>query len=105
MTEQIPIGSSMNTASGSTPQSHGMVLPVILFLAALYFWDTAVVLPVKYLTVFFHELSHGLAAVLTGGQIVRIELSRNLGGVCWTAGGIRFIVITAGYLEIGRAHV
>ncbi len=75
-----------------------MVLPFILFLTALYFWDSAVVLPVKYLTVFFHELSHGLAAVLTGGQIVRIELSRNLGGVCWTAGGIRFIVITAGYL-------
>lgn len=76
----------------------GMVLPLILFAFALYFWNSALVLPIKYLTVFFHELSHGLAAVLTGGSIIRIEVNSNLGGVCWTSGGIRFIVITAGYL-------
>lgn len=73
-------------------------MPLVLFFIALYFWDSALVLPIKYLTVFFHELSHGLAAVLTGGSIVRIEVSANLGGVCWTAGGIRFVVISAGYL-------
>ncbi|MDD3147000.1 MAG: M50 family metallopeptidase, partial [Candidatus Riflebacteria bacterium] len=71
---------------------------LVMFLVALYFWDSMLVLPIKYLTVFFHELSHGLAAVLTGGSIVRIEVNANLGGVCWTAGGIRFIVISAGYL-------
>ncbi len=76
----------------------GMALPLLLFLVAAYFWDSMLVLPIKYLTVFFHELSHGLAAVLTGGKIVRIEVGANLGGVCWTAGGIRFIVISAGYL-------
>ncbi|MDD3146729.1 MAG: M50 family metallopeptidase, partial [Candidatus Riflebacteria bacterium] len=78
--------------------SPGMALPLVMFLVALYFWDSMLVLPIKYLTVFFHELSHGLAAVLTGGSIVRIEVNANLGGVCWTAGGIRFIVISAGYL-------
>lgn len=76
----------------------GMVLPLIMFAVALYFWETALVLPIKYLTVFFHELSHGLAAVFTGGQIVRIEVNANQSGVCWTAGGIRFIVLSAGYL-------
>jgi hypothetical protein len=75
-----------------------MALPLLLFGLALYFWHSPFVLPIKYLTVFFHELSHGLAAILTGGSIARIEVNADLGGVCWTAGGIRFIVISAGYL-------
>jgi len=81
-----------------TGNAAGMALPLALFLVAVYFWDSAFVLPIKYLTVFFHELSHGLASVFTGGSIVRIELNANQGGVCWTAGGIRFIVTSAGYL-------
>lgn len=76
----------------------GMVLPLILFGVALYFWETTFVLPIKYLTVFFHELSHGLAAVFTGGEIVQIEVNANQSGVCYTRGGIRFIVLSAGYL-------
>lgn len=86
----------------TTPESgnnaSGMILPLVLFGLAFYYWDSALVLPIKYLTVFFHELSHGLAAVFTGGSIIRIEVNSNLGGVCWTSGGIRFIVISAGYL-------
>ncbi len=81
-----------------TGNAAGMALPLVLFLVAVYFWDSMLVLPIKYLTVFFHELSHGLAAVFTGGSIVRIELNANQGGVCWTSGGVRFIVISAGYL-------
>jgi hypothetical protein len=76
----------------------GMLLPLIMFLVAMYFWESTFVLPIKYLTVFFHELSHGLAAIFTGGSIDRIELSSNQGGVCWTRGGIRLIVVSAGYL-------
>lgn len=76
----------------------GMVMPLILFAVALYFWETTFVLPIKYLTVFFHELSHGLAAVFTGGEIVKIEVNANQSGVCYTRGGIRFIVLSAGYL-------
>jgi len=88
----------LSSSSRTTGNAKGMALPIVLFLISLYFWDSALVLPIKYLTVFFHELSHGLAAVITGGSIVRIEVNANLGGVCWTAGGIRFIVISAGYL-------
>ena len=78
--------------------ARGMVVPLLLFILAFYYWDSRVILPIKYLTVFFHELSHGLAAVLTGGSIIRIEINSNLGGVCWTSGGMRFIVLSAGYL-------
>lgn len=89
---------SLDNQDDSAQGAKGMILPLILFAVAVYFWHSPLVAPIKYLTVFFHELSHGLAAVLTGGSIARIEVNANMGGVCWTSGGIRFIVITAGYL-------
>lgn len=76
----------------------GMTLPIILFILSLFIWQSAIIRPVKYLTVFFHELSHGMAAIMTGGQIVRIELNANTGGLCVSRGGNRFIIVSAGYL-------
>ncbi|HAE37344.1 MAG TPA: hypothetical protein DCG57_01760 [Candidatus Riflebacteria bacterium] len=89
-----------------TPKGHGnelkgvqgMIIPFILLGFALYFWNSALLLPIKYLTVFFHELSHALAAVLTGGEVVHIEINSNQGGLAVTRGGWRFIVLSAGYL-------
>ena len=54
--------------------------------------------PFMWIQTFFHEISHGLAALITGGSIIRIELNFNGSGVCYTGGGIRFIVAIAGYL-------
>jgi hypothetical protein len=48
--------------------------------------------------VFLHEISHGLAAALTGGRIVAIGLTFDEGGVCVTDGGSRFLILNAGYL-------
>lgn len=73
-------------------------LLLVLFAIALTFWESRWLFPVKALVVFFHELGHGMAAVLTGGQIVKIELSPLLGGVCYHVGGIRTITLPAGYL-------
>jgi hypothetical protein len=73
-------------------------LSIVLVLVAIYFWDSWIILPIKFLTVFFHELSHGLAAILTGGSIAKIELNFQQGGVCYTRGGISWIVASAGYL-------
>lgn len=98
MTEFLSNESDTAYGEVSGREARGMIAPLILFGFALYFWNSAFVLPVKYLTVFFHELSHGLAAVFTGGSIIKIELSSNLGGLCTTSGGSRFIVLTAGYL-------
>ena len=52
----------------------------------------------RILVVFFHEMSHGLAALLTGGGIRAIHLHPEAGGMCVTTGGIPFLVISAGYL-------
>ena len=45
-----------------------------------------------------HELGHGLAAILTGGSFLYFEVFPNGGGLAHTSGGLRFVVIPAGYL-------
>lgn len=68
-------------------------------LAVLWLlWDTPAVYPIRILVTFFHELSHGLAAVLTGGSIEKITVEADGSGLCFTRGGWRWAVIPAGYL-------
>ncbi|MCA9716561.1 MAG: M50 family metallopeptidase [Myxococcales bacterium] len=71
---------------------------VALAVVTALLWQSVVVYPLKILVVFFHELSHGLAAVATGGQIVEIEVVKEAGGHCITRGGSRFVTLSAGYL-------
>jgi hypothetical protein len=71
----------------------------VAYMVALWLlWDTAAIYPLKIFVVFLHELSHGLAAIFTGGSITRIEITSNQGGVCYCGGGSRFLTLSAGYL-------
>lgn len=67
---------------------------VVLWLA----WNTPAVLPLKLFVVFLHEISHGLAAMATGGRIERIVINMNEGGACYCGGGSPFVTLSAGYL-------
>jgi hypothetical protein len=69
-----------------------------MFVLAVMLWDSVLLVPIKALVVLFHEVSHGLAAVATGGHILRIELSERFGGVCYFSGGIPAVSLPAGYL-------
>ncbi|MBI3297162.1 MAG: M50 family metallopeptidase [Elusimicrobia bacterium] len=75
-------------------------LPGLLLAAAVatLLWDTWLIWPLKILTVFFHEISHNLAALLTGGTMGRILLESNEGGLASSSGGSRFLILNAGYL-------
>ena len=75
-----------------------LLLPLLLAVAVYLLWSTVVVWPLRVFVVLLHEVSHGLAAVLTGGRIVAIELSPREGGLCTTAGGWPFVISSAGYL-------
>ena len=75
-----------------------LVLPLGLAAVLLLLWDSFVVYPFRVFVVFLHEISHGLAAIATGGSIVSIGLSFDEGGVCLTRGGWPFLILNAGYL-------
>lgn len=67
---------------------------IVLFL----FWQSPVVYPTKVLVVFLHELSHALAAWLSGGQVRAIVVDIFEGGSCITVGGNTFLILSAGYV-------
>lgn len=58
----------------------------------------ALVYPFEYFDTFIHEISHGVAAMLTGGSLLSLVVNRDGSGLAWTAGGVRWIVVSAGYL-------
>ena len=79
-------------------QRRRLLLPLGIALVALALWDTFLVYPFRLFVVFLHEISHGLAAVFTGGAIESIGLSVDESGVCRTHGGWPFLILNAGYL-------
>jgi len=76
----------------------GLLLLLGIYVVVAVLWHTPWVLPLKLIVVLFHEMSHGIAAVLTGGRIQEMQVDWNEGGHCVTAGGSAFFVVSAGYL-------
>lgn len=70
----------------------------LIALAFIVSYIPFVNLPFSWMQTYFHEISHGLAAMFTGGSVKSIELHLLGSGLCTTQGGIRFIVAFSGYL-------
>lgn len=77
-------------------RGHWQLIVLISFVFAL--WPTPVIIPLKILIVFLHELSHAGMTVLTGGDVVSLSVSASQGGEVLSRGGSRFLILTAGYL-------
>jgi len=69
-----------------------------LTVAVFALWQTPAVLPLKLLVVFFHEASHAVAIIATGGEVITLSVSSDQGGFVLSRGGNRFVALTAGYL-------
>ena len=58
-----------------TGRRMGLILGLFAYLTVLWLlWDTRIIYPLKIFVVFLHEVSHGIAAVVGGGSIARIEI-------------------------------
>jgi hypothetical protein len=93
----------MGTPASPTDRTrrHWLGLLVLAFaLVALWQvpWLGWVAWPFRLFGTFVHELSHGLAAIATGGDFQRFSVHADLSGLAWSAGGIRVIVSSAGYI-------
>ena len=113
-----------NTWYGETPACHGSIaveersilqrwrhrevlMALGMGLLSVVLWRLPglgwLLYPFRLLNTFVHELSHGVAAIATGGVFDRFAVHPDLSGVAWSAGGVRWIVSSAGY--IGSAIV
>jgi hypothetical protein len=69
-----------------------------LLIAAILIRQVPIIsIPLNWLESYFHEISHGIAALLTGGEIIRIQLFPNGAGLCTTQGGVSFFISFFGY--------
>ncbi len=75
-----------------------LLILIALFAATWLLWDTPLVYPIKIFVVMLHELGHAIAALVTGGQVVAIQIFPEEGGVTFTRGGWPFVILSAGYL-------
>jgi hypothetical protein len=72
-----------------------LTLSIVLVIVL---WTTPVLYPLKLLVVFFHESSHALATIFSGGEVAQLVLLKEQGGYVLSRGGSRFLVLNAGYL-------
>ncbi|WP_133406727.1 M50 family metallopeptidase [Parashewanella tropica] len=70
----------------------------------LYLIITAVLLQVPFLSLplywfatYYHELSHGIATLLSGGVVEKIQLFTDGSGFCFSRGGIHTLIAFSGY--------
>lgn len=70
---------------------------LLLGLALLSAWIPILSIPLTWNATFFHEISHGLGALVSGGNIQRIVLGVDGSGLCYTYGGSPAITLFAGY--------
>ncbi|WP_432653806.1 M50 family metallopeptidase [Shewanella jiangmenensis] len=66
-------------------------------LAAVVTYIPYLGVPFKWLESFFHELSHALATLISGGVVSHIALFPNGAGLCYSAGGSPVLIGFAGY--------
>lgn len=75
------------------------LINLILLLGLIVLcWNYPILYPLKLLVVFFHESSHALATILTGGSVKELVINQQQGGHVISQGGNQFIIISAGYI-------
>eukprot|EP00561_Arcocellulus_cornucervis_P004240 CAMPEP_0185821584 /NCGR_PEP_ID=MMETSP1322-20130828/25439_1 /TAXON_ID=265543 /ORGANISM="Minutocellus polymorphus, Strain RCC2270" /LENGTH=134 /DNA_ID=CAMNT_0028518977 /DNA_START=72 /DNA_END=473 /DNA_ORIENTATION=+ len=79
-------------------QSAFLVLFTIYLVVCFLTWQSDLAKPMRMIAVFLHELSHAIATWITCGDVRKIRVFENEGGVTEYIGGCRIIIIPAGYI-------
>ena len=79
------------------PKSKRILFYGAITLIAVFFWNSGVLYPVRMLAVFFHELSHLIVALITGGKVREFILVPGEGGHVLTEGGNLPLIALSGY--------
>ena len=94
-----PLRTYLPVMTSQTKRRIGFLIGFALYFGVIWFaWDTPLVYPLKVFVVLLHEISHGIAALATGGTIQGIELNPAQGGACHCPGGNALVTLSAGYL-------
>jgi hypothetical protein len=71
---------------------------IVAYVVVLFLWALPIPNPIKVLAVTFHELSHAVVAILTGGRVFGFAISPSGAGATFGTGGNFFLILIAGYI-------
>jgi len=54
--------------------------------------------PFQLLVTILHEFGHAAGALITGGDVMSVQINPDGSGVTWSSGGSRFVTIAGGYI-------
>ena len=88
----------MKKFSKKQKQLFEIIILSTIALASFFVWDTIIIYPIKLIVVTLHEISHGIAALISGGEVISLDIGFNLGGKCTTQDGAQMLIASSGYL-------
>jgi hypothetical protein len=75
-----------------------VVVFVLWQMPSSWFIPALILYPLRLFVTFVHETGHGLTAIVTGGAFINFIVYDNGGGLAYTAGGNRFLILQMGYV-------
>ncbi len=75
-----------------------LIILLVLLIISFFLWDLYFIYPIKLFVVLLHELSHSLAAILSGGKITALNIGFDLSGKCETERGNTILIASSGYI-------
>jgi hypothetical protein len=86
----------------STFRTRALAIAFIALVLVILAWNVPAFAPILYpfrlFVTFVHEAGHGLAAKLSGGNVLGFVVYSNGAGVATTAGGSRALILMSGYV-------
>ncbi len=73
---------------------------LVIYLVLYYFGGSArqLLYPIIWLVAFLHEMGHALGALVTGGEVVALQINPDGSGLTTTRGGSVGIILVGGYV-------
>ncbi len=78
-------------------KTHENIIIILVIIASFIFWNSLVLFPVKLIAVVFHEMTHVITALITGGIVEAVTITTDLGGVTTLRNANEIPVLAAGY--------
>lgn len=90
------------TSNNGLKRRHAFQLSLVAILLVYILWNVPqlsfLVYPLRLFVTYIHEAGHGLAALLSGGEVIGFSVSADGSGLATTRGGSRALILPAGYL-------
>jgi hypothetical protein len=79
--------------------AHPLFAPLTAALAVILLYVSGPpAYPLRLFTTLIHELAHGTAALLSGGEFSAFQIAPDGSGLAYTRGGISWLIVPAGYV-------